>query len=709
MKTLILAEKSNQAGAYVSALGNFKQQNGYYENDKYIITWGMGHLVQLETDDKYRQEGNWSKSYLPLIPEKYQYCVEKVGKETNRAKKNQLEIIRQLFHKCDSIINATDGDREGELIFLYIYNFLNCKLPYTKRLWINTLTENDIKKGFANLLPAEQMKNLGKSAYARAITDWLVGVNGTQAATLQLGKGTLLTIGRVQTAILKIICERYIKNTTFKKSFTYKIRAEHPTGNTVFYSDSDVFQTQQEAEQVKNKLCKEHSCKERIEEIKKVGTPLLHSIDSLIIEANKKFGYTSQETLDMAQSLYEKKITSYPRTDTQYINIENFEHIKTFLPQMVKKCFNIDYSFIVDSPKSVNNKKLQGSHDAIVPTGQQFNMNSLSEKEQNVLSLVLHRCMESFSVPAEYQKLKLVFDNNSIEFVTTTSKLLKAGWKNYSLNTYSYDEDVDENEQNIDLPFKKGDRVQVNSFEVKEIESRPPQLYTEGGLTSSLVNIGKFLREENPELLEKLKSDIDLSNVQIGTQATRPAIIERLKKLGFVELKKNKLTPTEKGLAYYNIVKKLEVSNIATTAILEKRLKDLAEEKITESQFYSEIKSYTTKIVEDIFSIEESSPSFVNKDSGICICPKCQKGTIRVGSKAYFCSEYKNGCTFAIWKTVAEKKLSEAIVKELCTKRVTKEIKDFTGKKGKFNAKLKLSDDFKVEFFFDNSNHNTKK
>lgn len=700
-KTLIIAEKPNQARDYANALGGFSKQNGYFESKDYFLTWCFGHLIQLETDEKYRPAGFWKKEYLPIIPEQYQYCIGKTGKVSDSGKVAQVAIIKDLISKSDLIINATDADREGELIFLYVYNFLNCKLPY-KRLWISSLTENDIRQGFKNLLSANDVKYLGRSGYARAIADWLVGINGTQAATLQLGKGALLTIGRVQTAILKIICQRYLKNINFQKSFTYKIKAEHFDFGQQFFSETDTFQKKEEAEQVLSRLIKEHTCTDRDEKQIKVGPPLLHSIDSLIVDANKKFSYTGQETLNCAQSLYEKKLTSYPRTDSNYINQENFSKLKNYIPGIAKSVLGIEYKFEVMTPKSVNDKKLTGSHDAIVPTGQTSALGELNENELNIYKLIVHRCLESFSVPAEYKRIKLLFDNNSVEFSLSTSKLLKDGWKFYSYRhqTEQNEKEVfDEDEQDLDLPYKKGDKVKVNAFGIKEITSKPPALYTEATLTPDLTNMGKFLKEENPELLESLQDKIDLSDVQIGTQATRPYIIERLKKLGFIEVKKNKFLPTDKGLSYYEIIKNLEVANIATTAILEKKLKDIADGVLDEQTFYTDMSEYTHKIVSDIFEI--NSAGIVNSSSqGICLCPKCNKGFIKANKTSYFCTEYKNGCSFSIWNTILEKKLSETNVKDLCTKKITREIKGFKGKKGEFNAKLKLNNKLKIEFDF---------
>jgi DNA topoisomerase-3 len=420
------------------------------------------------------------------------------------------------------------------------------------------------------------------------------------------------------------------------------------------------------------------------------------------VEANKKFSYTGQETLNCAQSLYEKKMTSYPRTDSQYINQENFENLKTFIPKLAEQILNLKYSIETEKPKSVNDKKLTGSHDAIVPTGQTNSHESLNEKEKNVYHLILHKCLESFSTPAEYKKLKLVFDNNENVFTTNTSKLLKQGWKSFSFSAVKEDENQAEDEQNLDLPYKKNDKVKVENLEIKEIESKPPALYTEASLTPDLTNIGKFLKEENPELYEELSKKIDLKDIQIGTQATRPSIIERLKFLKFIEVNKNKFLPTEKGLSYYETLKNLQVSDISNTAILEKKLKDIADGSISEEDFYSDINDYTRKIIDDIFSLKDSQIQINSekKSTEVGKCPKCKKGQIREGNKSYYCTEYKSGCDFVIGKTILGKKITEVNIKELITNRETKTLKGFDGKKGKFDAKLKINDDFKLEFEF---------
>ena len=696
---LIIAEKPSQAKDYADALGGFQRKDGYLQSNEYYITWCFGHLIELERDTAYRESTKWSKDYLPLLPQNYKYTIGKDAKgKPDEGKEKQLKIIKDLAQKSTEIINATDADREGELIFRYVYNYLGLQLPF-KRLWISSLTKGDIQKGFNHLLSATDVESLSKAGYARAISDWLIGVNGTQAATLQLGGGNLLSVGRVQTAILKIICERYLKNKNFKTSFTYRLRALHSVNHQEFNSVTDVFETEAEAQMYLQKISKEkHLFKGAETTQKKQVPPLLFSIDTLIVSCNKLFNLSGQETLNIAQSLYEKKLTTYPRTDSNYINEENFENLKRFLPDLAQEYLSVNYSFSTEKPKSVNAEKLTGSHDAIVPTGQTDAVQGLNQKEMQVYQLIIQRCLESFSTPAVYEKTNYLFENEGVRFATKTSILLDAGWKRFSQNAEK--EENEEGEQSVKLNLQPNEYVPVTEFETVKIEAKPPQLYTDANLTPALTKIDKFLKEENPQLYEDLRQKIDLKDVQIGTQATRPAIIERLKKLDFIKVEKKKYLPTEKGLQYYNIIKDLQLANIANTAILEKQLKDIQEGRLSENNFYKELNQYVTNIVTDIFSIENGLKS--NVKERLCLCPKCQKGQIFEGKKGYGCSEWKAGCDFVIWKTIAEKSLTEKQVKDLLEKGQTTKIKGFKSKAGKsFEAQLSLNPEtFKVEFKF---------
>ncbi|CEN52758.1 type IA DNA topoisomerase [Capnocytophaga canis] len=700
MKTLIIAEKPSQAKEYAEALGGFKRHDGFYESERSYITWCFGHLIQMERDTAYRSTTSWDKSYLPLLPQNFQYCIglDKNGK-ADKGKKNQLEIISNLMKKSNKIINATDADREGELIFLYVYNYLKCTLPY-QRLWVSSLTTEALQKAFRELLSAEEVKNLGKSAYARDITDWLVGINATQSATLQLGNRNLLTIGRVQTAILKIICERWLKNKQHKASFSYRLVSLHAHKGNIFQAETEVYQNKEEITKIQEKLNpKNHVFKDEIQKTEKKHPPLLHSIDTLIMLANKLFKATGKDTLAAAQRLYENKLTTYPRTDSNYINEEGFNHLKKVLPKIAKQFLNYENVITNSKPRCVNAEKITGSHDAIVITGNITHFNKLTDFEKNIYYLIVSRCCESFDTEAIYEKKTYIFENNEIIFKTYSSKLIQEGWKCFSFRGQVKD-DTEEESESLLLSYQKGEQVPIEKIIPKEIKSEPPALYTDGTLTADLTKIGKFLEIENPELLEELKGKIDLSEIQIGTQATRPLILEKLIHVGFIKNEKNKLIPTEKGLKFYEVIKQLKVSNVAYTAILEKELKDIADGVLSEEKYYKRLYNYVTKIVEDIFSIQTNLE--LNQKETIGKCPKCKQGNIVEGKSglSYGCDRYKEGCDFIFAKIVAGKKLSKKNIKDLLEKGETDIIKGFKSKKGEFECKLKLDENFKTQFDF---------
>lgn len=707
-KILILAEKPDQARKYAGALGGFTTREGYMEKQGFYITWCFGHLIELERDTAYRDTTSWSRDYLPLLPKEFKYGVEKTseGKE-NQAKKNQLKVIKALMEKSSSIINGTDPDREGELIFLYVYNYLKCKLPY-KRLWVSSLTESEIKKAFNNLKYKQGddfLDNLGKSSYARATTDWLVGVNATQSVTLQIGRGNKLTIGRVQTAILKIICERFLKNKNHKKQFSYRILTAHNYEEQTFVTASPIFKEKSEVEQIVQSLKKEHTFVEKTTLIDEKKPPLLHTLDSLTIVANAKFGYSSQVVLKSAQTLYENRLISYPRTEDPYINQEAYDLLKTYLPKLAQNYLSVhSFSFPKQTPESVNGQMIKGSHDALIPTGETANYEKLSKEEKIIYALIVSRCLESFSTSMFIERTYYDFENNEIIFGCDSKKIIDEGWKKYSytknIKSTDDDDDQEETENILNLSFEKGQKLAIQSKEFIEIATKPPSIYTDGLLTKDLTNIGKFLQEENPELLKTLKKEIDLKDIQLGTKATRPIIMEKLKNVGFIEFKGKKILPTEKGLKFYEVIKDMQVANIAYTAILEKNLKDIAEGKLSQADYYQSLYKYVQYIVKDIFSIEVDLKFNDKETENFGVCPKCKQGKIVEGKKGYGCNRFKQGCDFVLWKTIAGKELTEKNVRDLMEKGITSKIKGLTSTKGKFEAKIKLNDNCQTEFVF---------
>lgn len=709
-KTLILAEKPSQLREYVKALGGFTKKGDYYESDRYIASSALGHLIELAEDTAYRPAGHWNKSYLPLIPELKDYVYE--PKREDKGRKEQLNLLSKLFKlpEVNMIYVATDSDREGELIFRYIYNYFNCKLPY-KRVWLSALDDSEIRKSFANPKYTQGdffLENLSESAYARAITDWLIGANATQAATLQLGGGKLLSIGRVQTAILKIVCDRYLKNKAHKKSYTYKLITSHLYNGVAYTAESPIYENKAQAEQLLNSLLPTHNFVSYQKKTEKKNPPLLHTLDSLTIVANKLYKYTASEVLASAQSLYENKLTSYPRTEDAYITEENYNKIKTYLPALVHQCLNVsNFSFPGTTPASVNGAKITGSHDALVPTGQTNGIEKLSEQDRRIFELILLRCLESFSDIAIYEKGVYEFENQGTPFKTYTSNLVQEGWKKYSPKSKNKSTDDEDNEEDDDfvlqLPYRQGDKVGVEKKNLKEIESKPPAIYTPATLTADLCNLGKFLQEQSPEVYADLQKEFDLKGLEIGTKGTRPGIIEILVKTRkYIAFEKNKYVPTELGLQFYNAIKDLDVVNVAQTARLEYQLKQVADGKNSVVKYYGQLSDYIKETVAQIFSLQSSITASTRK--GLGTCPSCKKGQIVEYPKSYGCTEFKNGCKFGIWKEIANKKITHKNVEDLITKGRTSLIKGFKGKSGnEFEAYLVLDNELKTAFEFNNN------
>ena len=706
-KTLILAEKPSQLREYVKALGGFTQKGDYYESDRYIASSALGHLIELAEDTAYRPEGKWDKSYLPLVPPLNSYIYE--PKRNDSGRQAHLKKLAPLFKNPEigMIYVATDSDREGELIFRYIYNYFGCKLPY-KRIWLSALVDGEIRQAFAAPKYTQGdpfLENLSKSAYARAITDWLIGTNATQAATLQLGVGKLLSIGRVQTAILKIICDRYLKNKSHEKSYTYKLITNHFYNGTAYTTESPIYESKAQAEQLLQSLATSHNFVSFKKKTERKNPPLLHTLDSLTIVANKLYKYTAAEVLASAQRLYEGKLTSYPRTEDAYITEEGYNKLKGFLPNLVNQCLNItDFVFPASLPASVNGAKITGSHDALVPTGQTAGIDSLSEQDRRIYELILYRCLESFSEVAIYEKGVYEFENQSIPFKTHTSSLIQVGWKKYTPKTKTTTEEEDEEEETLtlQLPYVQGDKVAIDKKAVKEIESKPPALYTPGTLTDALCNLGKFLQEQSPEIYAELEKEFDLKGLTVGTDGTRPNIIEQLVTTRkYIALEKNKYLPTELGLQFYNAIKDLEVVNVAQTARLEYQLKQVADGKVSIAEYYNRLSDYVKSTVAQIFSLQSAITASTHK--GLGTCPLCKKGQIVEYPKSYGCTEFKNGCKYTIWKEIAHKKLTPKNVEDLLQKGKTSLIKGFKSKTGSdFEAYLVLDKELKIGFEFNN-------
>lgn len=516
-------------------------------------------------------------------------------------------------------------------------------------------------------------------------------------------------VGRVKTTILKIICERYLKNKGHQKSYTYKIITQHSYNGINYTAESSIYQSKEQTDAILKELLDNHtfvSC-EKKKEIKKA--PLLHTLDSLTIIANKLYKYDASQVLSSAQKLYEAKLISYPRTEDPYITDEGYEKIQKFLSGLAQKYLNVNnFSFPDRKPSCVDSSKITGSHDALIPTGQIGQIENLSEQDKNIYLLILSRCLESFSDDAIYEKGIYNFENKNYLFKTHTSELLQIGWKQYTpkkkQETQDEDTDDDEKQMVLQLPYKSGDFVKIEQKQLKEIESNPPQIYTPATLIEDLSNLSKFLQEENPQLYEQLHSQIDLKALQIGTKATRPEALKEMERRKFISLEKNKYIPTELGMNFYQTIKDMSIVNVAETAKMEFNLKQIAEGKISVFQFYDSVSDYVKNIVNSVFQSENQMDVAQGKSQPkeLGICPSCGKGHIIENQKSYGCSDWKNGCKFSIWKEIAGKKLTIKNIEDLVQKGKTGLIKGFKSKTGKeFEAYLVLDEQFKIKFEFE--------
>jgi len=546
-KTLIISEKPSVARdiAKVIINGHSSSKDGYIEGEKHIITWAIGHLVTLwepeEYDEKYKK---WSMETLPIIPG--EFMLKSVSKT-----KKQFGIVKKLMNskEVEDIVCATDSGREGELIFRYIYQLANCKKTF-KRLWISSMTEEAIKKGFEELKDGSEYDNLYQSARCRSEADWLIGMNGTRAYTIKSNE--IFSIGRVQTPTLAMIVNREMQIKGFDSLDYWEVKSTYEDFQGTWIDtkeNSSKISSEKEAEAIGKKV--EGTTGEVIDvkkEKKTLATPLLYDLTELQRDGNKYFGYTAKETLDIAQSLYEKhKLITYPRTDSRYLSEDMKDIVKETLNKLSISPYDKYISKIINNIKFtsriINNKKIT-DHHACIPTPKTPNVQKLGIKEKNIYNLVVKRLIAAFFPIHQYETTTILVESEKETFLSKGNVVLDWGWKLLYVNDDKKKKQKDEDQQlpNID----KGEKVIFKDTEVLKKQTKPPKQYTESTLLSAMENAGRLVEDE--ELKEQLKDN------GIGTPATRAAIIERLIQVGYIKREKKSLVPTEKGIAIINII-----------------------------------------------------------------------------------------------------------------------------------------------------------
>jgi DNA topoisomerase-3 len=598
---VIIAEKPSVAREIAKVFGATTKKDGYIEGKGFSFTWAFGHLLQLAPPQDYGFYG-WKVQNLPMLPAKFKLAIRKIktkdGLVEDPGVRKQLDIIKTLFENATEIIVATDAGREGELIFRYIYYFLKCKKPF-KRLWISSQTDEAIKNGFRNLKPGSDYDTLFNSAHCRSESDWLVGMNATQALSISAGSRSVLSLGRVQTPTLAMICARFIEIKNFIPQTYYQISIQLDKNGQVFKAVSVYnFKEKEKAQQVFDKILDVASGFPEGGKIVKVDSkprkeqpPLLHDLSSLQQEANKKKGFTADQTLSLLQNLYESKLITYPRTGSRYIGDDVFVGVPSLIenlkqhPEFGKQA---DY-LLTNLPlnkRSVNAKKVT-DHHAILPTNEKpFH---LSGDKQSIYDMVVGRMLEAFHKECLKEITKITIESGSV-FVANGTVIRSAGWR----SVYNEPDEEKKEEDNATLPkVIAGENLPITQKDLLEKQTKPKSLYNEASLLKALETCGKEIEDE--ELRDAMKEG------GLGTPATRANIIETLITRDYIIREKRNLVPTGKGLAVYDVVKDKKIAQAELTGAWEKRLEEIRS-GASVAEFKEEIKTYTRTITNELLA-----------------------------------------------------------------------------------------------------------
>lgn len=683
---LVIAEKPSVAMSIAEVIGAKDKQDGYCKGNGYIVTWCIGHLIEGATPEEYDSAfAEWSLDTLPMLPKQYKLIVSSNTKQ-------QFEIVKTLMNSSDvtSLICATDAGREGELIFRLVYDVAGCNKPF-ERLWISSMETQAIKDGFNSLNPGSDYDNLFKSAYARMRADWYVGINFSRLFSVLYENR--LSIGRVQTPVVNLIVQRQLEIDNFKSVPYYVLEAD--CGE--FIAKSDRYDKKEVAEAI-TQMCNGKSGKiTKLEEKQhKDNPPTLFDLTTLQRVANKTYGYTAQQVLDIAQSLYEKKLITYPRTDSKYLTDDMTNSTKELVTKLLQSHL-IDgntKSYVdkekINIDKVVNNSKVS-DHHAIIPTVTLLNkdVSGLSKTEVNCLNLIIYRLIEATYIPCIYNETSVVLEVNSKEFTAKGKKILDMGYKSISNNLLQSDED-----NSITLPSsielnKTYDNVSVI---ISEKRTTAPKPYDDNSLLSAMENAGKQLDDES---LKQTLKDCE----GIGTPATRAGIIEKIIKTGYVERKKKALFPTNKAFALIKVVPDT-IKSVELTANWEQELDLISKGKVSDEEFLQKLFTYISDTCSDCINNQNSGidkDSFKSDNVIVGMCPRCGKNVIEY-PKSFSCESGKDGCGFVMWKNdrfwnEKKKTLTTATAKKLLSDGKVKVKGLYSAKKDKkYDCTVALED-----------------
>ena len=686
MTTCIIAEKPSVARDIARIVEANNRQDGFLEGNGYVVTWAVGHLIALAMPEAYGFSA-YKREDLPIRPNPFLLVVRQVRKDkeyvSDPAALKQLKVIRSCFDKADRIIVATDAGREGELIFRYIYQYLDCKKTF-ERLWISSLTDKAIREGLSNLKPGNCYDNLYHSAKARSEADWLVGINASRALSIARKGG--YSLGRVQTPTLAMVCRRYIENRDFSSVPYWKLSVltekEDLSLKTVGCKD---YESEASAQTALAALRSQSQLTVETVVRKVAGTPppLLYDLTALQKDANRRHGFSADKTLSIAQSLYEKKITTYPRTGSRYISEDVFEEVSTLLRKTGMPLSNPLNRHSVDNTKVTD-------HHAIIPTGE--TPLGLSTDETTIYQMVVNRFIEAFSPDSEEERMQLRFTDGTNTFTWKACLQISLGWKAVQKGKEAEaDKKEDDDEQFLSsLPnLAEGEVLPLLNAEITEHKTKPKPLYTEATLLSAMENAGKEIKD--------VESKKAMAACGIGTPATRANIIETLILRDYIRRDKKAIIPTEKGLAVYEIVKDKKIANAEMTGSWELALAAIEAGKMPSERFSQGINSYVGTICEELLSLSSEQKSYP-----VYRCPKCGQQSVGIYAKVAKCRH--ETCGFHVFREVCGIHLSEDNIRDLISSGRTPILKGLTSKAGKkFNARLVLGEDYATSFEFENN------
>lgn len=695
MTNLILCEKPSQAMDISKALEIKNKFNGYVEvsdevlGEKTFVTWAVGHLISLadpvEYDEKY---SNFEEYPIIFDKENFKYVV-------NEKTKNQFNVINKIIDKSDidTVIIATDPAREGENIAYKILNKIGIKDTTIKRLWLQSRDNKSIIKAFNNLLPGEKTYPLYLEARTRELSDWLVGINLTRHYTKvskEFGNNDVIHIGRVSTPTLNLIYEKEKSIKDFKKSKYKQIQANVNKDNkTIKILNSNKFSNEQDLLEYfsHNNLSSDKVTgivKEIKNEEKYTTAPKFFNLSSLQSHMNETHKISAKETLNLAQNLYEKKLISYPRTDSEYITENEYEDLKKNFNIISDYFSGVDFNNDITNSSLINPSKVD-DHYAILITNNDVNNQDLSDKEKIMYKEIITNIALNFMDKESYLETSVLITVSDLEF-KTKGKIIKHK---------GYTELLNRKTENILPKFIKNEELDI-TLEILDKETQPPKRLTEKTLLKVMGNPKAIL--ENEDLTDILKETKGL-----GTAATRADIIENLKDRKYIQIQKNNIYMTKKGIFLCELIKDTILSKADMTGKWESYLKEIGNNNKDDSTFLDNIEQMITKLINQPVEYDKKLEvlSEQKKESdNVAKCPSCSKGYIVKKKSFYGCTEYKNGCEFTLPGKLLEKKLSELVIKDLCDNHKTKKIKGFISKNGKsFEAKLQLIDN-KLKFEF---------